>query len=392
MSSLTIRKVELYPIAMPLVERLGTSFGKEPFKVAILVQLFTDEGIMGWGESPAEIYPGYAYETIGIALHVLSQFIIPSLIGCTLTQPDQIVACMSHVRGHPIAKHGIEQAVYDAFAQLHQLPLSAYFSQLVGEIKGVPQTSKGFATVGVSIGIQDDVASTLAIIEKRLQQGYQRIKLKIKPGWDIELAQGVRAAFPEVMLMLDANSAYTLQDSEHLRQLDDYDLLMIEQPLPYNDIYQHSKLQPQIETAICLDESITTVDDAMLAIELGACRIINLKPARVGGFTESIKIYRFCVENGVALWIGGMLETGIGRSANLAFASLPGVTLPCDLSATDRYYDPDVTEPPFVIRPDSTIATPTENGIGVTVQMDRVQQAVQYCREHLPYSLPIANV
>jgi O-succinylbenzoate synthase len=212
---------------------------------------------------------------------------------------------MSHVRGHPIAKHGIEQAVYDAFAQLHQLPLSAYFSQLVGEIKGVPQTSKGFATVGVSIGIQDDVASTLAIIEKRLQQGYQRIKLKIKPGWDIELAQGVRAAFPEVMLMLDANSAYTLQDSEHLRQLDDYDLLMIEQPLPYNDIYQHSKLQPQIETAICLDESITTVDDAMLAIELGACRIINLKPARVGASPKASRFTASALRTGLPYGLGG---------------------------------------------------------------------------------------
>jgi O-succinylbenzoate synthase len=189
-------------------------------------------------------------------------------------------------------------------------------------------------------------------------------------------------------LMLDANSAYTLDDTEHLKQFDDYDLLMMEQPLPYNDIYLHSKLQPQLETPICLDESIVTLGDAMMAWETGACKIINLKPARVSGYTESLKIYQYCAENEIALWIGGLLETGVGRATNLAFASLPAVTLPCDISATDRYYDPDVAEPAFTVRPDSTILVPEGLGIGVEVQMDRVETAMAYCRQNLPYPLP----
>ncbi|MEL6269582.1 MAG: enolase C-terminal domain-like protein, partial [Chloroflexota bacterium] len=194
--------------------------------------------------------------------------------------------------------------------------------------------------------------------------------------------------FPDVMLMLDANSAYSLDEIDDLKQLDDYDLLMLEQPLAYNDIYQHSKLQPKLETPVCLDESILTLADAQLAIELGSCKIINLKPARVSGYTESLKIYQFCAENKVPLWIGGLLETGVGRATNLAFASLPAVTLPCDISATDRYYDPDLAEPTFSIRPDSTIAVPEGIGIGVEVQMDRVMAATAYLTENMPYPLP----
>jgi O-succinylbenzoate synthase len=237
----------------------------------------------------------------------------------------------------------------------------------------------------VSIGIQPSVDATLAIIEKRLKQGYGRIKLKIKPGWDVELARGVRKVYPDIVMMLDANSAYTLADAEHLKQLDDLNLLMIEQPLGHDDIYEHSKLQPQLQTPICLDESILSANDLRLALELGACRILNLKPARVSGYTESLEIYKLCVENKLPLWIGGLLETGIGRAANLAFASLPGVTLPCDISATDRYYNPDITEPPFVLDANSTIAVPTKPGIGVEVQMERVEAAAKRWQDELPY-------
>ncbi|MEO0564589.1 MAG: enolase C-terminal domain-like protein, partial [Chloroflexota bacterium] len=204
----------------------------------------------------------------------------------------------------------------------------------------------------------------------------------------LELAQGVRRALPDVMLMLDANSAYTLEDAEHLKQMDDFDLLMIEQPLAFNDIYEHSKLQPQLETPICLDESIVTLGDTMQAWESGAAKIINLKPARVSGYTESLRIYAYCAEQSIPLWIGGLLETGVGRATNLAFASLPAVTLPCDISATSRYYDPDVAEPTFEVTTDSTIAVPGGPGIGVEVQMDRVAAAGAYLVENMPYALP----
>lgn len=391
MQSITVQSLKLYPVAMPLVERLGTSFGKEPFKVALLIELTTTDGIVGWGEASTEINPGYAYETMGTAMHILPQFLFPRLLGKTIAHPTDVPALIERVRGHTLTKHGLEAAVWDAFAKTNKLSLAELFAASLPTINGERHEPRGYAVVGVSIGIQDSIEQTLEIIGKRLAQGYQRIKLKIKPDWDVELARAVRTAYPDIMLMLDANSAYTLADAEYLRQLDDFNLLMIEQPLPYNDIYYHSKLQPQLQTPICLDESIITLGDTELAITSGACKIINLKPARVGGYTESLKIYEYCAQNNVPLWIGGMLETAVGRAANLAFASLPSVTLPCDISATDRYFDPDLAEPAFKIRPDSTIAVAEGYGIGVEMDMARVQRAEAYCREHMPYALPQVN-
>jgi o-succinylbenzoate synthase len=381
---ITIKSVRLYPIAMTLVERLGTSFGKEPFKAATLIELETEAGVIGWGETSAEINPGYSSETVGTALHVLNEFLIPRVLGKTVSSPTEIPALLRGVRGHPLAKHGIEAAVWDAMAKTNTMPLADLFAAHLPE----GHTPRGYATVGVSIGIQPTVEDTLAIITRRLNEGYGRIKLKIRPGWDVELARGVRAAYPDIVMMLDANSAYTLADTEHLQQLDEFGLLMIEQPLGYNDIYEHSKLQPRLRTPICLDESIHTANDFRLALELGACRILNLKPARVSGYTESLEIYRLCVQHDFPLWIGGLLETGVGRAANLAFASLPGVTLPCDISATSRYYDPDIAEPPFVLGENSTIAVPTAPGIGVEVQRDRLEAATRYWRDRYPYTYP----
>ncbi|MBZ0276827.1 MAG: o-succinylbenzoate synthase [Anaerolineae bacterium] len=366
---------------MTLVERLRTSFGQEPFKVGILLKLETDEGFTGWGECSAEINPGYSYETVGTALHILDEFLVPAVLGKTVSSATEIPPLMSGVRGHPLAKHAVEAAVWDVLAKANQMSLAEAFAAHLP--KG--HTSKGYATVGVSIGIQPTVEATLQIIEKRLKQGYRRIKLKIQPGWDVELARGVRAVYPDVTLMLDANSAYTLADIDHLKQLDAFNLLMIEQPLGHDDIYEHSKLQPHLTTPVCLDESIKSADDLRLALELGACRILNLKPARVSGYTESLEIYKICVEHQLPLWIGGLLETGIGRAANLAFASLPGVTLPCDISATDRYYDPDLTEPPFVLAENSTIRVPTAPGIGVTVVEERVTEATARWQTDYPY-------
>lgn len=381
MRSVTIRDVDLYPVAMPLAERLRTSFGEEPFKTAIIVAVHTDEGFTGWGESPFEIHPGYSYETMATGLHILEEFLIPALLGKTLRDATEVPGLLSAVRGHPLAKHGLESAVWDALAQANGQSLAEAFAAHLP----AGNAGRGFARVGVSIGIKPSVDETIDVIAKRLAQGYNRIKLKIQPGWDVELARGVRAVYPDILLMLDANSAYTLADAAHLKQLDEFNLLMLEQPLGHTDIYQHSKLQPQLKTSICLDESILSADDARLALALGACRIINLKPSRVGGFTESLEIYKVCTENNVPLWIGGMMETGVGRAANLAFASLPGVTLPCDISATDRYFVTDITEPPFTLRPDSTIAAPTGLGLGVEVQPDRIETAVRTWRAEYPY-------
>lgn len=382
MRSITVKSIEQFSIAMPFVEKLRTSFGEEPFKTAVLIRITTEDGLVGWGEAPVEIHPGYSSETMGTADHVLREFLIPALLGKTVQSPTDVPELLSHTRGHPLAKHSLEQAVWDAWSQANGLSIAQAFAYHLP----AGNEGRGVAKVGVSIGIKPTIEETIAVISKRLGEGYARIKLKIMPGWDVELARAVRAQFPDILLMLDANSAYTLADAEHLKQVDDLNLLMLEQPLGYFDIYEHSKLQPQLKTSICLDESIHSADDARLAFELGACRIINLKPSRVSGFTESLEIYKVCVENNAPLWIGGMMETGIGRAANAAFASLPGVTLPCDISATNRYFVTDLTEPPFELQPDSTLRVPTGLGLGVQVFEDRVAQAVALWQQEYPYS------
>lgn len=382
MHSISITDIKLHPIALPFVEPLRTSFGEEPFKTAVIVEVITGEGVTGWGEASVEINPGYGSETVDTAMHILKNFLLPKIIGQTITSPTEVPALLASARGHHHTKSGLEAAIWDAFAKVNGLRLADLFASMLPE----GHASRNAAVVGVSIGIQPSVEATLAIIRKRVNQGYKRIKLKIEPGWDVELARGVRAEFPDIMLMLDANSAYTLADAEHLAELDEFNLIMIEQPLAHDDIYEHSKLQPRIKTPICLDESIKTANDLRLAIELGAIKILNLKPARVGGYTESLEIYRVCVQNNLPLWIGGMLETGIGRATNVAFASLPGVNLPCDISATDRYYNPDITEPPFVLQSDSTLTVPEGLGIGVEVVRERLEAAVQHWHDNYPYA------
>ncbi len=355
-----ISRIVLHTIAMPLVEPLMTSFGGDALRLAILVELHLGD-VTGWGECVAAWSPGYSYETIGTATHVLNDFFIPAVIGKTNLD------ALKRFRGHPMARMALESAYWVAVAAYREVPLGALL-QATG--------CKAKAKVGVSIGIQDSIDATLAVIDKHLKEGYQRIKLKIKPGWDIEMLRAVRKTYPDISLMADANSAYTLDDVALFKQMDSLNLLMIEQPLGHDDIYQHSKLQPQLQTPICLDESIRSADDARLAIEMKAGRIINLKPGRVGGLTESLKLHAFCLEAGVPMWIGGMLETGVGRAVQLALASLPGVTLPSDISATERYYDPDITNEVFTLnRDNSTIDVPTTPGLGVTVNVERLATA-----------------
>ncbi len=381
MRAITIRNIRLHSVALPFVEPLRTSFGEEPFKTAVLIELETDGGVTGWGEATVEIMPGYSSETMGTAHHILQEFLVPLLLGKTISDATEVPDLIRSVRGHPMAKHGVEAAVWDAIAKTNNIPLADYFAAHLPS----GHASRGYANVGVSIGIKPSVEATLETITKRVNEGYKRIKLKIEPGWDVELARGVRAAYPDILLMLDANSAYTLDDAEHLKQLDEFNLLMLEQPLGHDDIFQHSKLQPQLSTPICLDESIKSADDLRLALELGACRILNLKPSRVGGYTESLEIYRVCVESKLPLWIGGMLETGVGRAANLAFASLPGVTLPCDISATSRYFKQDISEPPFVLGAESRIAVAPGAGIGVQVHPERIAAAAEMWKQSYPY-------
>ena len=381
MKSITIQSIQLHPVALPFVEVLRTSFGQDPFKAAVIVEVTTDSGVSGWGEISVEVEPGYGAETVGTALHIAHNFLIPKLAGQTIEDMRAVPSLLAHTRGNQHSKHGLEAAIWDALARSDDMRLADLFACYLPD----GHESRNCAVVGVSIGIQPSVEETLAIINKRLGQGYERIKLKIQPGWDIELAQGVREALPDIVMMLDANSAYSLADAEHLAQLDEYGLLMLEQPLGHDDIYEHSKLQPQLQTPICLDESIKSDNDLRLAMELEAGGILNMKPVRVGGYVESLKMYQTCVDHNFPLWIGGMLETGVGRAANVAFASLPGVTLPSDISATDRYYAPDLTDPPFVLQPDSTLLVPDGPGTGVEMQRDRLDAAVARWHEHNPY-------
>ena len=382
LKAITIKDINLYTIALPYLEPIRTSFGSEPNKVAIIIEVLTEEGVIGWGEASIEIEPGYGSETVVTGEHILTQFIIPRLIGKTIEKGTDFPELLRLVRGNHHTKAGIEAAIWDALAKANDMRLTDYFASFMPD----GHASEGKATVGVSIGIQPSVAETLAIIDKRVAQGYQRIKLKIACGWDVEVAAGVREKYPDVLLMLDANSDYRLKDAGHLKLLDQFNLLMIEQPLAYYDIYEHGLLQKQLNTPICLDESIKSANDLQIALQVGAIRILNLKPSRVGGFSECVKIYRTCVENDLPLWIGGMLETGVGRAANVAFASLPGVNMPSDISATDRYFKDDIATPDFVLNSDdSTLTVPDGIGIGVEVQRDRLDQAVEYWREQNPY-------
>ena len=382
MKPVTIQDLRLHVIAMPLVELLKTSFGAEPYKSAIIVEAVGGDGHIGWGETALKTKPSYGAETILTALHVTRDFLIPKLLGATLDSPTQAAEMLKSVRGNHHARAGVEAAVWDLMAKANDMRLADCFAHHLPP----GNDPRDAATVGVSIGIQDSLDQQIALIKKRVDEGYGRVKLKIAPGWDLELARAVRRHFPDIMLMLDANSAYSLADANHLCQLDQFDLLMIEQPLAYDDIYEHSRLQPQLKTPICLDESIYSAHDWRIALELGAGEILNLKPTRVGGFTESLKIYELCQERGTPLWIGGMLETGIGRAANLSFAALPGVNLPSDISATNRYFDPDITEPPFVLGADSTLKPPPGPGIGLEVRRDRLAAAEARWREYNPFA------
>jgi len=345
---------------MPLVTPFETSFGKIASRDCIIIQAEA-EGEQGFGECVADRDPGYGYETTQTAWHILSDFIIPAVLGKSIESASKYQELVTGVRGHLMAKAGLEMAIWDLQGKLQEKPLS----KLLGG-------NKKAVKVGVSIGIQKDQNELIKVIDNYIQAGYSRVKLKIKPGRDIDDAKLARKVFPDLQLQVDANSAYTLDSAQSLLPLDELNLLMIEQPLYEDDLWDHHKLQEQFKTPICLDESILSTRHARYAVEMGSCKVINIKAGRVGGLSEAVNIHDFCLKHGVPNWCGGMLETGIGRASNLALATLDNFIFPGDISATHRYYTEDITSELFELNPDSTINVPQGNGLGVTINTDRL--------------------
>ncbi len=358
-----IDRVELRHLRLPLVHPFETSFGRIVDKSFLLVTL-SGEGEVGWGECVTDVDPYYSAETNETAWHIITTFIAPRVLHRTFAHPRDVFPALAAIRGHRMAKAAVEMAAWDLHARQQGQPLRA---MLGGHRAAVAS--------GVSIGIQASPDELLDRIARELADGYQRVKIKIKPGWDVDVVARVRERFPAVPLMVDANAAYTLADAPHLAALDRHALMMIEQPLEYDHWMDHARLQAQMRTPVCLDESITSVHLADEAIRAGACRIINIKPGRMGGHAESIRLHDLCAARAIPVWHGGMLESGIGRAHNLHLSTLPNFTLPGDVAASRRYFQPDLIEPPIEVRSDGTIRVPTGPGIGVTIVEERVERA-----------------
>lgn len=357
-----IERIELRHTKMQLVAPFETSFGVSTSEEHIIVRVDA-EGLTGWGECVAMAEPYYSYETNQTAWHILRDFLIPAILGKNIGDVEDALEFWDRVRGHNMAKAGLESALWDLFAKARGIALS----------KMLGGTREKIA-VGVSIGLQSSPEELVKRVAAYLKEGYGRIKIKIAPGRDIELVKAVRKEFPSILLQVDANSAYELEDASIFRAMDDYHLLLIEQPLGYDDIYDHSKLQRSLKTPICLDESIHAFADANVALELNACRVINIKPGRVGGFEESKRIHDLCASKKIPVWHGGMLESGIGRAGNVALASLPNFKLPGDISASRRYYKQDIVEPLFKVDAEGMMRVPTKPGIGVEVILDQLER------------------
>jgi O-succinylbenzoate synthase len=347
-----IEAITLREIRMRLQAPFETSFGVMQDRRILLVEALAD-GVSGWGEVTAMETPSYNSETTDTAWHVISDFIAPSVVGRTIDRASDFPVLTAHVRGHQMAKAGVENALWDCEARQKGVPLY----QLLGG-------SRNEIVCGVSLGICANPASLVARVEEELDDGYHRIKLKIKPGKDVEFVRAVRKSFPKTVLSVDANSAYRIEDAMHLKRLDEFGLLMIEQPLYWNEIHEHARLQGFLDTALCLDECIDNARDAATAIEVGACRIINIKLGRVGGHTEARRVHDICSTHGIPVWCGGMLESGIGRAHNIAMSTLPGFTLPGDVSASRRYWRDDIIEPGVTVTAQGTIEVPESPGLG----------------------------
>ena len=357
-----IDSITLHHISMPLVAPFETSFGRETDRQCLLITLQA-EGLTGYGECVATRDPGYNYETAGTAWHILEEFVAPLILGQDVTDAQDFQRRVEGIRGHHLAKAGVEMALWDLLGKRDGKSLKEMFGGTRDKVE-----------VGVSIGIQESASALVRTVESYLDQGYGRVKIKIKPGREIEETSVVRRAHPDLRLQVDANSAYTLETADALKPLDDLDLLLIEQPLYEDDIWDHRKLQAEFKTPICLDESVITPRHARYALEMEACKIINIKPARVAGLSQGLMIHNYCLERNVPVWCGGMLETGVGRASNLAIASLPGFILPGDISASDRYYQRDITNERFVLNGDSTIDVPNGHGLGISIDEEALTE------------------
>ncbi len=363
-----ISSIELREIRLPLIHFFETSFGRTTERRIILVRATDADGAEGWGECTAGEGPFYCDEWTETAWPTLKEFLAPMVAGQQVGDAAEVGGLMKKVRGHRMAKAAIETACWDLESKRAGVPL---WKHLGGTREEIP--------CGVSIGIQDSPEVLLEKIGTELAAGYQRIKIKIKPGWDLSVVRKVRERYPEILLMGDANSAYTLNDVELFQALDDFNLMMIEQPLAHDDMFDHAELQKQIKTPVCLDESIHSAENARQAIDIGACRIINVKLGRVGGHSEAKRVEAVCREHGIPVWCGGMLEAGIGRAHNIAMATLAGFVLPGDVSASARYWEEDIVEPPVTVSERGTIAAPDKPGIGFAVNRSRVDSLTMRC-------------
>jgi O-succinylbenzoate synthase len=359
-----IASIGLSLLRMPLVRPFETSFGRMDARELILVDVEDASGVTGWGECVADRDPFYSSETSATAWHILEQYLVPAVLGRTFESADRADDAWARVRGHQMAKASLEMAMWDLDARLRGQPLCERLGAAARPIES-----------GVSIGIEGSVGALLERVRVEREAGYRRIKIKIKPGWDLEPVEAIRREFGDIPLMVDANAAYDERNASALRALDPFRLMMIEQPLDYGDLVKHARLQQSLETPICLDESIVSPGAAADALDLGACRIINIKPGRLGGYAASRAVHALAQARRVPLWHGGMLETGIGRAHNLHLSTLPGFTLPGDVAASRRYFVPDLIEPAIDVRPDGTILVPPGPGIGVEPVSERVRAA-----------------
>ncbi len=358
-----IRKITLYLLEMRLRSPFTTSFGTMSVRPVLLARIEEKGGEEGWGECVAGVGPWYSYETVDIDYAVSRRYIAPALVGAEIEEPGEFRRLTGRIRGYPMAKAMFEEALLDLYARLRGLSLAELLGGRKGRVK-----------VGVSIGIKPTIDELLREVGRRLEEGYERIKIKIKPGWDVEPVKRIREEYGDILLQVDANASYTLKDLYFLRKLDKYELLMLEQPFHYDDLLEHRVAARKLSTPICLDESVKSLHDAVLASRIGAAEIVNVKPGRVGGPLEGKRILDYAPGLGLGAWIGGMLETGVGRSFLVALASHPAVTFHSDISASSRYWHEDIVDPPWELKEGSSLEVPRKPGLGVEVKTEHVEK------------------
>ncbi|MFP8782695.1 o-succinylbenzoate synthase [Planococcus plakortidis] len=357
-----IMEVNVRKLKMVLKHPFTTSFGTFQEKEFLVVEVKDEKGNSGWGESVAFHSPWYSEETVETNLHIIRDFLVPIVLENDIIHPEEVNGLFAHLRKNNMAKSAVEGAVWDLYAKREQIPLA---QALGGQLEKIE--------VGISIGINENMQELIETVRGFVEEGYKRIKVKIKPGFDVGVMRELRKQFPDVPMMADANSAYRLEDTELLKELDEFGLTMIEQPLASDDIIDHAKLQSQLKTPICLDESIHSLEDTRKAIELGSTKIINIKIGRVGGLTEAKKIHDYCLEKNIPVWCGGMLESGIGRAHNVALTTLPNFVLPGDTAGSSRYWEQDIILPEVTVE-DGYITVPEGNGIGYEVDRQALER------------------